>query len=493
MEGEQISYIDPHLLGKERLDEIEKLSNELKSDKKNKVSHSFQKLPFFLRRRNMSKNPKRIPKRYRPQTTTPKRPTRVKRRRPSLFHLYSERIKKPNFVFETHIWHAKRCHMEFLFGMKLPVKRVEKTFRRNFRQAFTKENNKDGLAIDTSFYDYVVTTNTNRDLFKNFCEVYELNTEQCVIKTNRMVTDAVFKITNKENSFCLKNLISTYKIIGEEGLERLSYFFQSEAAIEAVKRNKNNLLGFSFNYADFKAKKQNYLKLESKCSLFTEGKDFLERVVESYENVNENLRKIPIAVFYEDSEIDIFIPSNFGKTFWLSINHSFLPYGCLSDLYYIYSLKNKSLFPFDFLDEEYVRKQIETFSFEKISKRKNREKFKTKHVSKLQNIASIESLVENKNYFKRVFITNRRPLEGGILYAVDKNLFPESKIVSYEEIKKHLQNPCGFIYYDNYSLLRGEAYGLGYILNYDSTLKTIFFANKNCNCWIYKANCEFLD
>ena len=69
-----------------------------------------------------------------------------------------------------------------------------------------------------------------------------------------------------------------------------------------------------------------------------------------------------------------------------------------------------------------------------MSKRKNREKFKTKHVSRFQNIASIESLEENKNSFKRIFITNRRPLKGGILYAVDKNLFPENKFVSYEEI-----------------------------------------------------------
>ena len=109
-----------------------------------------------------------------------------------------------------------------------------------------------------------------------------------------------------------------------------------------------------------------------------------------------------------------------------------------------------------------------------MSKRKNREKFKAKHVSRFQNIASIESLEENKNSFKRIFVTNRQPLKSGILYAVNKNLFPENKFVSYEEIKKNLQNSCGFIYYDNYSLLRGEAYGLGYILNYDSTLKTIF-------------------
>ena len=95
-----------------------------------------------------------------------------------------------------------------------------------------------------------------------------------------MVTDAVCKITNKENSFCLKNLIFTYKITGEEGLNRLSYFFQSEAAIEAAKRNKNNLLGFTFNYVDFKAKKQNYLKLESKCSLFTKGKG--SKICEKY-------------------------------------------------------------------------------------------------------------------------------------------------------------------------------------------------------------------
>uniref|UniRef100_A0A914MAZ7 Pop1 N-terminal domain-containing protein n=1 Tax=Meloidogyne incognita TaxID=6306 RepID=A0A914MAZ7_MELIC len=43
---------------------------------------------------------------------------------------------KPRWL-STHIWHAKRFHMEAIWGFKLAVKCCQKTFRPNYRSSLS--------------------------------------------------------------------------------------------------------------------------------------------------------------------------------------------------------------------------------------------------------------------------------------------------------------------------------------------------------------------
>ena len=77
-----------------------------------------------MRRRAVSHNPKRLPRRLRAKHAAisaksehksadqkPKRPSRKYRRRPSnLLKEYSRRSRQVKWL-ETHLWHAKRFHM----------------------------------------------------------------------------------------------------------------------------------------------------------------------------------------------------------------------------------------------------------------------------------------------------------------------------------------------------------------------------------------------
>ncbi|ESP05473.1 hypothetical protein LOTGIDRAFT_228048 [Lottia gigantea] len=102
----------------------------------------FQKLPRHLRRRAMSHNIKRLPRRLReaalieyknrPETGT-KRPSRKHRRRPkNLLADYVRRQRRVKWL-ETHIWHAKRFHMTEKWGYKLPVRPTDRSYRACYR------------------------------------------------------------------------------------------------------------------------------------------------------------------------------------------------------------------------------------------------------------------------------------------------------------------------------------------------------------------------
>ena len=137
----------------ERLEAIKNVYSEV-NQYKDKLIH--QSLPNYMRRRAMSHNPKRIPVKYRqihinqmeksgPQKTK-KRPSRRYRRKPSnLMKEYARRQQK-NIWMETHIWHAKRFHMEDLWGYKIPVAPCDKRFR-----AAYKATSKHCLVQDISY------------------------------------------------------------------------------------------------------------------------------------------------------------------------------------------------------------------------------------------------------------------------------------------------------------------------------------------------------
>lgn len=125
----------------DRLEEIKSMVDAISHPTHTKLV--FQTLPKHMRRRAMSHNPKRLPRKFRKshisqmtKSGTPaklKRPSRKYRRKATnLMREYVRRQRK-NIWLETHIWHAKRFHMTELWGYKLPLKSCDKTYRSNYR------------------------------------------------------------------------------------------------------------------------------------------------------------------------------------------------------------------------------------------------------------------------------------------------------------------------------------------------------------------------
>lgn len=109
----------------------------------NKTKLIFQSLPVHMRRRVMSHNSKRLPRRLREghleqlkKSGLPpkqKRPSRKYRRRPvNLLEEYTRRQRRIAWL-ETHIWHAKRFHMTERWGFRLAYRPCDKAFRACYR------------------------------------------------------------------------------------------------------------------------------------------------------------------------------------------------------------------------------------------------------------------------------------------------------------------------------------------------------------------------
>ncbi|KAL8586772.1 hypothetical protein ACOMHN_061285 [Nucella lapillus] len=104
---------------------------------------SFQRLPKHMRRRAMSHNIRRIPRRLRQRAQielekrekkgASKRPSRRFRRRPSNLLSEYQRRQRRNMWLETHIWHAKRFKMTTAWGYRLPVHPSDKSLRACYR------------------------------------------------------------------------------------------------------------------------------------------------------------------------------------------------------------------------------------------------------------------------------------------------------------------------------------------------------------------------
>ncbi|XP_045766894.1 ribonucleases P/MRP protein subunit POP1 [Maniola jurtina] len=103
----------------------------------------FQCLPVHMRRRVMSHNCKRLPRRLREghleqlkKSGLPpkqKRPSRKYRRRATnLLEEYNRRQRRHVWL-ETHIWHAKRFHMIERWGHRLAYRPCDKAFRACYR------------------------------------------------------------------------------------------------------------------------------------------------------------------------------------------------------------------------------------------------------------------------------------------------------------------------------------------------------------------------
>jgi len=129
--------------------EIKALEGELVRTGKGKLAS--QQVPKHMRRRAVSHNPRRLPRRLRPAHTSQrdksggegrvaKRPSRRHRRRPkNLIEEYIRRQRPGRPVWlETHLWHAKRFHMGDFWGCKVPHFPNDKAWRACYRAASTK-------------------------------------------------------------------------------------------------------------------------------------------------------------------------------------------------------------------------------------------------------------------------------------------------------------------------------------------------------------------
>jgi hypothetical protein len=143
--------------------EIEELQKSLVQQESSKHKRTFQRLPRHLRRRQMSANPHLVPRNLRkaaineihlPQRVQQRRRRKIKKRhndRNTQWQQFQPQssIQSPvddiNYTGEkqdkrlcTHMFHAKRMHMESKWGMRLPLTSTQKSFRISHR--FTRQH-----------------------------------------------------------------------------------------------------------------------------------------------------------------------------------------------------------------------------------------------------------------------------------------------------------------------------------------------------------------
>ncbi|OWR43157.1 hypothetical protein KGM_213530 [Danaus plexippus plexippus] len=140
----------------------------------------FQCLPVHMRRRVMSHNCKRLPRRLRlghleqlKKSGSPpkqKRPSRKFRRRPTnLLNEYNRRQKNKIWL-ETHIWHAKRFHMVERWGHRLPHRPCDKAFRACYRASSAH-----CLLQDISYYTPIQIKGQIDSIKDIFCNITSNN------------------------------------------------------------------------------------------------------------------------------------------------------------------------------------------------------------------------------------------------------------------------------------------------------------------------------
>ncbi|KOX78198.1 Ribonucleases P/MRP protein subunit POP1 [Melipona quadrifasciata] len=163
-----------------RASEIAAMTYSIENPQQTKLV--FQKLPVYMRRRVMSHNVKRLPRRLQEahlnQMTKSGLPPKIKRssrryrRRPR--NLLAEYIRRQRnkIWLETHIWHAKRFHMIEKWGYRIASYANDKCFKANYR-AMAKHC----LMQDISYYTCVEINGhleILKETLKSHCNPFEL-------------------------------------------------------------------------------------------------------------------------------------------------------------------------------------------------------------------------------------------------------------------------------------------------------------------------------
>ncbi|XP_031825844.1 POP1 ribonuclease P/MRP subunit [Nomia melanderi] len=163
-----------------RASEIAAMTHAIENHQQTKLV--FQKLPVYMRRRVMSHNVKRLPRRLREahlnQMTKSglppksKRPSRRYRRRPRNLLLEYNRRQRSKVWLETHIWHAKRFHMVEKWGYRIASHANDRCFKANYRAVA-----KHCLMQDISYYTCIEIYGPDdilKETLKKHCNPLEL-------------------------------------------------------------------------------------------------------------------------------------------------------------------------------------------------------------------------------------------------------------------------------------------------------------------------------
>ncbi|KAJ9061049.1 Ribonucleases P/MRP protein subunit pop1 [Entomophthora muscae] len=125
--------------------EILSMKAAIKSSRYASSKRVFQTLPRHLRRRTASFNSMRVPMRLRRSASLELESLNTKAKRKNrVFKMFAAnrkaeylRRQKDKRWLETHIWHAKRFHMETIWGYRLGISTTYKNFRASYRSRKT--------------------------------------------------------------------------------------------------------------------------------------------------------------------------------------------------------------------------------------------------------------------------------------------------------------------------------------------------------------------
>ncbi|KDQ62383.1 hypothetical protein JAAARDRAFT_121761 [Jaapia argillacea MUCL 33604] len=166
--------IDVEKFAEARAFEINAMQEAMKAVNTAKTTRVWQELPRHLRRRAASHNIRRVPVRLRDKARAEMDPARRKalgRSKPKLGK--AKRVSRTETLLkrqkdktwlETHIWHAKRMHMETKWGYRLAITPTEKSFRPSHRAATHSS-----ILHDAS-YQSLIQLSGPQDLLKRMLE-----------------------------------------------------------------------------------------------------------------------------------------------------------------------------------------------------------------------------------------------------------------------------------------------------------------------------------
>lgn len=145
-----------------------------------KTKVAFQTLPVHMRRRVMSHNSRRLPRRLRPieieENDSIGGRSRRARRTPRRLLADYERRQKVHAWLETHIWHAKRFKMNKIWGYNLPEAPCDKAFRACYRAGSAH-----CLLLDVSYLGCIQLSGSVEQLMRGFASI---TSSKCGLTTN---------------------------------------------------------------------------------------------------------------------------------------------------------------------------------------------------------------------------------------------------------------------------------------------------------------------
>ncbi|KAI0821998.1 POP1-domain-containing protein [Trametes gibbosa] len=135
--------LDVERFAESRAFEINAMHEAMQNARASSTQRAWQQLPRHLRRRAASHDVRRVPLRLRDKARAEMDPARrkalgrsmPKRSRLTLPNRTAQLLsrQKDKTWLETHIWHAKRMHMDNMWGYRLAITPTEKSFRPSHR------------------------------------------------------------------------------------------------------------------------------------------------------------------------------------------------------------------------------------------------------------------------------------------------------------------------------------------------------------------------